>query len=51
VGVQNGTHIGLKRIRHVVKEDGSNQHPNLHIFEGFEDLVLLMMNILHTSLV
>jgi len=49
--MQDTTHIRLKRIRHIVEEDRSNQHPHLQILESLKDLVLLMMNVLHTSLV
>ena len=34
-----------------MKEDGGNQHPDFHVLKSLEDLVLLVMNILHTSLI
>lgn len=48
---ENTTHICLERIGHIVEEDRSNQHPNFQILKGFENLVLLVVSILHASLI
>ena len=45
------TYVCLQRVRHVVEEDRSNQHPDLKILESFKNLILLVMNVLHASLV
>jgi hypothetical protein len=45
------TYVCLQRVRHVVEEDCSDQHPNFKILESFKDLILFVMNVLHASLV
>lgn len=44
-------YICLERICHVVEEDCSDEHPHFQVFERFNDLIRLVMNIFHTSLV
>ena len=34
-----------------MEKDSSNKHPNLHIFECFNDLILLVVSVLHTGLI
>jgi len=48
---QSNTYARLKRIRHIVEENSRNKHPDFQILESFNDLVLFVMSILHTSLV
>ena len=48
---QGRTYARLKRIRHIVEENSRNKHPDFQILESFNDLVLFVMSILHTSLV